>query len=59
MIVSVRQPKPGVFILTVTGSHHRHDFDLEFNSMDRVWCAAREVSETEIDFLENQYGKEW
>ena len=59
MIIHVRHPMPGVFILTVTGAQHRHDFDLKFDSMDRVWVAARQVSEKEVDFLEKRYGKEW
>ena len=59
MIISVRNPKPGVFTMSVRNAQHGAYIDEEFSTMDTVWKAARAASEAEVDFLENRYGKEW
>ena len=48
MIVSVRHPKPGVFVLSVTGADHPW-IEVEFGTMDEVWQAARRIGEVEAD----------
>lgn len=49
MLVSVRHPKPDVFVLSVTGAMHCPDSVVKYDTMDGVWSAAREISETEAD----------
>lgn len=51
MIVSVRHPEPGVFLMTVRGLKGDINSDTEYETMDAVWTAAREVSEKHADFL--------
>ena len=51
MIVSVRHPQPGVFTMTVRGFKGDINIDETFDTMDKVWTAARKVSEKHTDFL--------
>ena len=59
MITTVSQlVQTGVYHMRVIGAHHCHDFDIEYDSMDAVWAAARKVSEKEANFLTRK-GKGW
>ena len=49
MLISVRQHQPDVFILSVTGAIHCPDSVIEYDTMDKVWNAARKISEREAD----------
>ena len=44
--------------MRVVNARHRPDFDEEYETMNKVWSKARQVSETEADYI-MEHGKGW